>query len=545
MEKSGLLVLFLFHWNIYCKRQLRNKEAKRLNLITKRVHMNRCNGREVKQLTLDRDFNVPDARPDALQIMKEQGEVQIEEVHMMEGKASVKGLLHFQILYASDGDIPVSEMTGTIPFEETILLPQAKAEDEISVQAEIGDLKSELINSRKLGMKAIVVLNVTAGSVCDGEGAIDIEGGEDIYTKKRTAEVSYLIFSKKDTLRVRDEWKIPGTKDAMQRILYSDVCIGELNARMEEEKLLVEGQANVFVIYLGEGENPSINYFENTLPIEGHIDCHGCNADMVEQVTASIHSRDLGVKEDEDGEFRVLEVEVVFAFDMKVYGQEKIDLLTDFYSLKEKCKPVYEPSYFENLKIHNKSKCRFTGMVTAGEFVPLQIWNVSGSLFIDHKEQKEEGLLVRGALLVSVLYQTGDERVPLATAKGTIPFEQLLEANGLTNNSHINLHGMLEQVSASLTGEKEIEIKAVAALDLLVFDRMEEPIVSGYESEEVDWDAFRSAPGMVGYVVQEKETLWDIAKKFFTTVEAIMEVNQKETEQVQTGDMILILKEVS
>lgn len=155
-----------------------------MNLITKRVHMNRCNGREVKQLTLDRDFNVPDARPDALQIMKEQGEVQIEEVHMMEGKASVKGLLHFQILYASDGDIPVSEMTGTIPFEETIPLPQAKAEDEISVQAEIGDLKSELINSRKLGMKAIVVLNVTAGSVCDGEGAIDIEGGEDIYTKK-------------------------------------------------------------------------------------------------------------------------------------------------------------------------------------------------------------------------------------------------------------------------------------------------------------------------------------------------------------------------
>ena len=62
---------------------------------------------------------------------------------------------------------------------------------------------------------------------------------------------------------------------------------------------------------------------------------------------------------------------------------------------------------------------------------------------------------------------------------------------------------------------------------------------------DMDWDAFRSAPGMVGYVVQEKETLWDIAKKFFTTVEAIMEVNQKETEQVQTGDMILILKEVS
>lgn len=73
---------------------------------------------------------------------------------------------------------------------------------------------------------------------------------------------------------------------------------------------------------------------------------------------------------------------------------------------------------------------------------------------------------------------------------------------------------MLEQVSASLTGEKEIEIKAVAALDLLVFDRMEEPIVSGYESEEVDWDAFRSAPGMVGYVVQEKKLSGILRKSF-------------------------------
>lgn len=516
-----------------------------MNLITKRVHMNRCNGSEIKKITLDRDFNVPDARPDALQIMKEQGEVQVEEVHMMDGKASVKGLLQFQILYASDSEIPVSEMTGNIPFEETIILPDAKASDEISVYAETLDLKSELINSRKLGIKAIVVLTVTAGTICDGEGAIDMEGGEDIYTKKMTKEVSYLVFSKKDTLRVRDEWKIPGTKDAMQRILYSDVSLGEWNTRLEEEKLLVEGQANVFVIYLGEGENPSINYFENSLPIEGQIDCHGCHADMVEQVMASIHSRDLEIKEDEDGEFRILEVEAVLALEIKVYGQEKIDLLTDFYSLKENCKPVYEPSYFENLKIHNKSKCRFTGKITAGELAPLQIWNVSGSLLIDDKKRKEEGLLVRGTLLVSVLYQTGNERIPLASAKGSIPFEQLLEADELSKNSQINLQGMLEQVSAALTGEKEIEIKAVAALDLLVLEKMEDPIISGYESEELDRDAFRSAPGMVGYVVQEKETLWDIAKKFFTTVEAIMEVNHKENEQVQTGEMILILKEVS
>lgn len=516
-----------------------------MKLITQRVHMNRCNCRETKQITLDRDFNVPDVRPDALQIMKEQGEIQIEEVHMAEGKASVKGVLNFQILYAGEGDLPVSEMTGSIPFEELIPLSCADRDDELTVHADIGDLRSELINSRKLGMKAIITLEVSAGTICDGEGAVDIEEGTDVYTKKKVMEVSRLVFSKKDTLRVRDEWKIPGTKDAIGRILYSDIQLGEMNTRMEEEKLQVDGQAQVFLIYISDGEEPELNFFENTLPIEGYIECHGCDSDMVAQVMTGIHSRDLEIKEDEDGESRVLDAEVVVDFDIKVYGQEQLELLTDFYSLKERCKPVYEDSFFENLLVHNKSKCRISGKITAGEYTPLQIWNVSGELRVDRKEQRENGMFVEGALDVSVLYLTGDDKIPLATVKGSLPFEQLVEADGLKENSNVWLYGTLEQVGGTMTGDKEIEIKAVAALDMIAFDRMEEPIISGYESEEIDWKAWSHEPGMIGYVVQPGETMWDIAKNFLTTVGSIMEINQRENEQVKAGDILLILKEVS
>ena len=77
-----------------------------MRLITQRVHMNKCNCREYRQVTLDRDFNVPDAKPDALTIMKEQANVQVEEARMLDGKASIKGQLEFQVLYAVDGDKP-------------------------------------------------------------------------------------------------------------------------------------------------------------------------------------------------------------------------------------------------------------------------------------------------------------------------------------------------------------------------------------------------------------------------------------------------------
>lgn len=516
-----------------------------MKLVMQRVHMNKCNCREMKQITLDKDFNVPDAKPDAIEIMKEQGEIQIDEAHIIEGKASIKGRVDFQILYAAEDEIGISEMTGTIPFEEMIPMECAERGDELNVFTSFGDLRSELINSRKIGIKAVINLDVKAETICDGEGAVDLEDAQDVFSQKKMLDVSRLVYSKKDILRVRDEWKIPGTKDAIGEILYSDVQLGEINTRMAENQLKVDGQATFFVIYLGEGEEGGINYFENTIPVQGTIDCNGCQEDMVAQVMTGIHSRDIEIKEDEDGEYRVIDVELVVDFDIKVFGQEQLELLTDFYSLKEKCEPVYKQSFFENLIMHNKNRVKVTGKLPAGKFSPLQIWNTAGELRIDRQTQQQDRILVEGVVDVSILYLTGDDKIPLATVKGSIPFEQMVETEGVTEKSHVWLRGSLEQISGILTGDKEMEIKAVVALDVIAFERMEEKMIQDYKSEEIDWKARSKEPSMVGYVVQPGETLWDVAKQFYTTEDSIREMNQLERDELQPGEMLLVMKEVS
>ena len=514
-----------------------------MKLVTQRVHMNKCNCRETRQITLDRDFNVPDARPDALSVMKEQGKVQIEEARMIDGKASVKGTLEFQILYAVDGSLPVSEMRGSIPIEEMISLPCAGKEDELTVHAVIDDIRSELINSRKVGLKAIITLEVSADTICDGEGAVDVEDAEGVLCKKKTLDISRLVFTGKDTLRIRDEWKLPGTKDSIGQILYSDFTLGEINTRVGENELLVDGQANLFVIYLSDSEDPEMNFYENTFPIEGTIGCSGCDPDMVAQVTTQIHSCDIEIKEDEDGESRILDAELVLGFGIKVYGQDQIEWLTDFYSTTNKCVPVFEDSYCENLIVQNKSRTRISGRIQADDDrLPLQIWNVSGELRIDRKIQKENGIQVEGVIDVSVLYLTEDTRVPLVSIKDSLPFSQFVEAEGLDENCNTWLSGSIEQMSASITGDKEFEIKAVATLELIAFEKIEEPIICDFTSEEIDWKEKSREPGMIGYVVQAGEELWDIAKQFFTTTEEIMSINQMENDEIKEGDILLILR---
>ena len=46
-----------------------------------------------------------------------------------------------------------------------------------------------------------------------------------------------------------------------------------------------------------------------------------------------------------------------------------------------------------------------------------------------------------------------------------------------------------------------------------------------------------------GHIVKEEDTLWDLAKRYGTTGERILEMNDCEKNGLKSGDKILIFKE--
>ncbi len=509
--------------------------------------MNRCNSRENVQITLDTDFNVPDIKPDARAVMQEKGEVVIEEVRILDGKASIKGTLYFTILYASEDEMPVCDLTGNIPINETVVLGcDSTREDEITVHTSIDDLRGELINSRKFGVKAIINMEVIAESIYDGEGAVDIEGDDSILKKKKSMDITRLILSKKDTLRVRDECKIPGTKDTIGRILYDDVSLLEVETRVLEDKLVLSGEASLFIIYLSADEMPQLNFHECIVPLSGEVNCGGCDETNVVQAEVGIHSREIEVKEDEDGEDRVIDVEIVLNLDIKAFGEERMELLTDFYSTEKECTPVFETSYFENLIMKNKSKSRVNGKILLDSTKPpLQIWKVTGDVRVDEKRIVEDGVEVEGVIDINILYQSADDSIPLAASIGVLPFEQHIQIPDILPDSDIRMTAGIEQIGGSLLGENEAEIKAVVVIDVLAFNNIEEPIIADFKVEELDCAARAREPGLIGYVVKKGDELWNIAKEFYTTADTIMEINKLENDLVREGDVLLVMKEAN
>lgn len=518
-----------------------------MELLKKNIHMDQIKCQSNVQLTLDDDYNVPDVKPDIERIVKEQGIIQLQDITPVNGKLLVRGGLEFNILYIGQGNGQLlHNMKGMLPFEETVNMDNACEEDSIRVKWELDDMTTSMINSRKINVKAIVSLDFAAEDIFDEEAAVGVEEGTEVEYQTRRVPITSLSLSKKDTCRVKDEITISLGKPNIAEILYSEFELQNMDTRLLENKIALKGDLKIFILYAGDTQDQMVQYYENQIPISCMADCNGCDETMISDIGVSILSADIQVKPDDDGEERVLDIEAVLELDIKVYEEEELEILSDLYSVEEELVPIRKETGYKNLLMKNNSKVRLLESVSleTGQPQILQICNASGTVKIDEKTIQENGILVEGILEAQLLYITEDDQRPLGVLKGMIPFSQLVEVKGIMPNTVYDIRASVDQLNTLMVSGKEVEIKASVNLDTIAFNVTEEKIIVDVENKGSLLEKIQNLPSIVGYIVEEGDTLWTIAKAFFTTVDKIKELNGLEHDRVKKGDKLLLIKEV-
>ncbi len=82
------------------------------------------------------------------------------------------------------------------------------------------------------------------------------------------------------------------------------------------------------------------------------------------------------------------------------------------------------------------------------------------------------------------------------------------------------------------------------SLNCIVFQQQQVKKITDVEQAPLDMGELQESPGIIGYIVKEGDQLWDIAKENFTTISEIVKTNQLSSEQIRSGDKILIIKTV-
>ena len=130
------------------------------------IHKNKTPITVFSQLVMEDDYNLPEYKPDILNIIKSKGCIYLEEIVPEDEHVTLQGKLTFDVLYQGEGHAKqVDCLRGNIPFRERVNVEGLQASDNVMVSSQVEDMGVVVINSRKLSLRGLVDISLSvAGS---------------------------------------------------------------------------------------------------------------------------------------------------------------------------------------------------------------------------------------------------------------------------------------------------------------------------------------------------------------------------------------------
>ena len=523
-------------------------ELKKVNL-----HMDRVKCRINTQITLEEDKNISDRCPDVVSILMENGKVIIEEVRPMTDNVFLRGKLQYEILCKSDvAEKKLFMVQGEIPWEEKIRVEGMESMDTPQVVGTIEDLKSSLINSRKLNIRALLNFSIQVKALYDEELLVDITGGEGVEIKRENKEITALVIDKKDIYRIKEDLELPSFLPPIGEVLWKFVDLGKVEVKILEENIRLQGEVRLFLLYESEGEVAQIKSYETTIPFSGNIECSGCSSNMFGDIVPVVTYQNLSVKEDYDGEDRMLDLEMVLELPIQIYEKKVMEEVTDVYGIVQELEASHKEQKYRKIRETYVERCKITKEVKIknADRKILQICHMNAGIDCTDVRRVEEGVEVQGIANVRVLYLEDGEEETYEVIKKEIPFQCEIGNLDLNANCNLHVHPILEQQNAVVSDENSIEIKMVIGIEVGV---EEEYVTNGicdvstipYCADNPDTRA-----GIVVYIPSKQESLWEIGKRYGISLKAMKDMNgmteMEESElsaaKVERGQKLLLVR---
>lgn len=515
-----------------------------MELIKRNIHMDRIRAEAVSQITLEDDMNIPENKPDVEALNMEKGEVVIEEVKAGTDAVYVRGKLVFCILYRTmENGSSLVALEGKIPFEEKINLQGATAQDSVMVEGRVEDLNIGIINSRKLSIQSVVTLHAQIEELYDEEVPIGIHGEETVEYRRMPMKLAQIAICKNDIFRLKEELSLPSNYPNIFQILWSTISLRDVEFKVQNEKLALQGDVQIFVLYEGEGEDHPIRSFETTLPLSGMLECYGCHEGMLPDIRYTLGQQELTVRPDFDGEERNIGIELVMDIVIRIYEEEQVEILSDIYGVNKEVETITEDADLRRLLTRVTGKTKVADHVKSGCGVPvLQLLHSEGQVSLDHQSVVENGILLQGCLNVKMMFITGDDSMPYVSSQVVLPYEYTLEVPGITPADMGKVRAEVEQLQVNMLDGEEVDVKAVLTFTTTVFQNIPMQLIERVNVSDIDSAKLSSLPGMVIYMVQPGDNLWNIGKKYYVPVDTLRELNALANDELRTGQKLLIVK---
>lgn len=463
------------------------------------------------------------------------GDIRIQNTMIIRDKILVNGTINYNILM-KDKEDKLQTLEAVKDFNEEIFIKDIKEDMESRVKGKIEYIEHE-IEENRIAIKTLIDLKGQVETLKELEVIEAVEDSNDLEVLKEHLKYRQSYGSDRSTISIEESFIIDMNKPPADKVLKFFVDPKEIESTVVEDRIVLSGEAIVTLICLGEGEIYPVKEavdFNHFLEIPGALEGSRGLVDL------NVEAADYEILKDENDELRRVAVSITIEADGKVYKEDSKELLIDAYSIKEKIDIEKEElvllEEIDCLKYEEAIDLEVS--IDATDILDIRKENHILEKYYENGKIHIDGILNLGIYYIDRIEDTiasRDEEVPYRIE---LPYdkevedpvfhidEKVREIDFLINRENV---GIDTTISFQISLKKEKTINAIKDI---------------FETGEIIDK--KSKPSIIVYIVQKGDILWDIAKRYNTTMEDILSSNGlPEDHKLEILDKIIIEKNVN
>lgn len=514
-----------------------------LELDTRNIQINEPLKAANVRTVVDTDIIVPDSKPDVLNILQVNAISSVTEKYVQRDNITVSGIIDYTILYSGDEEkVHVKSINFRTPFSQQIEVQGVESDMFNYIKSEVRHIEYHIQNSRKINIKSVVSLDT---SVIDSVVAPVISGissDSSIPVKNDVIRAFNLSVLSENSFEVEDIIKVPGANPNIDDILKSDIRLDSSDMKIVNNKVVAKGSVVVNTLYTCDDD---IYYMENEIPFTEVMDVEGITSDMHSEIEYSVTSASFELEQNENGENSGIYVKISVSSLIRAYEDEQFDVVSDVYS------PDYELSVSKkSININeiidtSNASCTVNDTISLNPGMPsmVKIYNFISSPYIEKAYIEDGSAVVDGYISTQLLYLSDNDQSPVYCMKKNVPFSHRCAVSGDTSGAKVNATVHAEHSGYTFTSPKDADVRIALRINVNVVKEQKTEVITDINVNEDAPIDKTSQPGIVIYFAEESDTLWDIAKKYHTTISEIASVNKiDENERLKNRQQLLIPK---
>ncbi|CEO31886.1 DUF3794 and LysM peptidoglycan-binding domain-containing protein [Paraclostridium sordellii] len=491
------------------------------------------------QTFIETEAVVSDKKEDVYEIIKTEGYIALKKQEVLDGKIILRGNFNYNVIYLTEDKNTISNMEGRIEINEVIEKDNIVADMENMLFYDVEHIDCTVVNERKIRVGALLNIRGSLFEKNTIDIIKDISQVDSVQKHRKEVQFEDIVGIEKSESVIRDTINI-STED-----IASIVSIGPRiklkETRVSDNKVIVGGVLDLNPIaYTYEGELVELDRVG--LDFTQFIEVPGVCEGMKEEAMVEIVDLNYVFKKNDETNTGSLEVDCTARAKVKVSEDVTREVLQDAYSPDRNLK--FESRNVELNKVINSGSeffnIRDTIKNNSDDIQIKEIVSVDSNIIVENSLLEDNRNIIEGIVLVDILYTPVEGLRPVYRLTEEIPFTHDIEVENIKDSTNAFNNVNIDRIEFDLNRD-QIDVTVKVRRYCEVLDKKKDSfIIKGEDQGPVD---LSQRPSITLYIAREGDKLWNIAKKYNTTIDDIAEINEiKADEQLTVGQCLIIEK---